>query len=133
MTENSAVRRVEWPADIVNHPLFTFAMQVHTCFYTAYIATAAACTKNSNAATGPYAGVGTSYSYYDSSCGGSAYPLTTVNAQGDLYWSPNPSTTTTVWFLRVCQYTLPTLTLCTQLRMRLKHSLAVCLSIACVE
>ena len=80
-------------------PVLVNVTEVHTCYYTAYFRTAAACTSNSAASTGINAGVGSTW--YDSRCGAGVYDLSPLS-NSDLFWTPNATRLDTVWFLRVC-------------------------------
>ena len=75
--------------------------EIHTCFYTAYFLTSAACTTSNSAATGPYGGIGSTW--YDTRCGGGAYDLSSLSTS-DLFWDANTTSSTDgwQWWLRVC-------------------------------
>lgn len=82
-------------------PVLVNVSEVHTCYYTAYFRTAAACSPTNGVATGPNGGVGSTW--YDTRCGGGKYDLSALQSQ-DLFWDANSTSSTDgwQWFLRVC-------------------------------
>ena len=80
-------------------PILSHVEEVHSCYYSAYFRTAAVCSP-ANGATGPYGGIGSTW--FDARCGGGKYDLSPLSTY-DLFWTPDASTATTVWFLRTCQ------------------------------
>ena len=80
-------------------PQLVNVSEIHQCYYTAFFATAAVCSPINGAVTGPSGGVGSTW--FDERCGGGKYDLSSLSTY-DLFWTPNASIATTVWFLRTC-------------------------------